>query len=452
MNNIIKQVYLNSPFFIKEIFANVEAVRRNYYRKRGQYKENSSSIDISEMLSNYNEEKQIRDFNLLLKHVKENIPYYRGNLRSNCINSLEEITLLPLIDKSRMRENIKDFVNEELLSTFWKGTTSGSTGTPFFYYRDKKSLQFHYALYDKLCAYFSEGEFKRKARISGVNILKVEHKKPPYWYFIKLFNQLQCSTYHINAVTYRDYINAFKKYNIEWGSGYASAWLHLAENVLNDKQLIMPKLSTIVTDSEGLSNEQKFKIETAFNCSVYQTYGLSEVGTIAVQCKNNHYHILTDACHIEIVDEDGFKVKNGKSGQIVVTDLHSYNAPFIRYLTGDTGIMGNNDCGCGWNGPYISELCGRVEDYILTLDGTKVKRLGHIAKPAKGVVGMQLIQYKPGFVEIHVQPRDDFNPESMNDVIKLSKEYLGNTTVKWKSVESLEKTKSGKIKYVIRKF
>lgn len=207
-----------------------------------------------------------------------------------------------------------------------------------------------------------------------------------------------------------------------------------------------------MTDSEGLSNQEKLVIEEAFNCSVYQTYGLSEIGMVAVQCKNNHYHIFTDRCYVETVDENGKIIDDEEVGEILVTDLYSYNAPFIRYKTGDTGILKHDDCGCGWETPYIKELYGRIEDYVVTSDGRKVRRLGHIARPARGIIGMQLIQNKPGFLNINVLPADNFEPESMNDVLKLSKDYLGDMGITWEIVDELERTDAGKVKYVIRRF
>ncbi|RPK15254.1 AMP-binding protein [Priestia endophytica] len=452
MNTILKKVYLSSPFLIKKIFANVEGIRRNYYRKKGDYKQNFNAIDTNTILTKYDQEQQVKDINSLLTHVSHKIPYYKNINTKEHINSLDEFELVPLISKNIMKKNIKEFINEEKIAEFWKGSTSGSTGTPFFYYRDKKSLQFHYALYDKICEYLSKDASARKARISGVSILSTKHKRPPFWYFINTFNQLQCSTYHINRNTYKYYLKAFQDYNVKWGSGYASAWLHLAENILDHEYEFEVRMKAIITDSEGLSNKQKSSIETAFGCSVYPTYGLSEIGTVAVQCENNHYHILSQGCYVEIVNEEGIRVKKGQEGEIVVTDLHSYNAPFIRYRTGDTGILGTNNCGCGWNTPYIKELCGRVEDYILTKDGMKVKRLGHLAKPAKGIIGMQLIQEKPGYLSIKVLPTNDFEADSMDKVLELACEYLGDTKVTWELVDELEKTKSGKIRYIIRRF
>jgi phenylacetate-CoA ligase len=52
-----------------------------------------------------------------------------------------------------------------------------------------------------------------------------------------------------------------------------------------------------------------------------------------------------------VVDEsDGTKrhARPGETGHVVVTDLHNYGAPFIRYETGDIAIASDDaPCVCG---------------------------------------------------------------------------------------------------------
>jgi phenylacetate-CoA ligase len=451
MDKILKSLYLNAPFFVKRAFANIEAIRRNLYRRSGQYYLHFNNLNMSNMLLKYNSNNQIDMMNNLLNYVELNIPFYQENLKLSSIKSLKEIEEIPMSSKWLMRENIDKFINKDMEKKLWNGKSSGSTGTPFSYYRDKNSVQYEYALYDKLYDYLSNTQNGRKARISGVSIVKADYLKPPFWYFIKIFNQLQISAYHIDANTYKFYLKALKEYKINLGTGYASSWLFLAQYMQND-QWDIPDLRVIVTDSEGFSEMDKRKIENAFKCSVYQTYGLGEVGMIAIQCKSNHYHSFSERCYIEVVDENGKRTKDGEEGEIVVTDLHSFNAPFIRYRTGDKGVLGYNDCTCGWKTPYIKELSGRTDDYVLTKEGRKIGRLGHIAKPAKGVMGMQLIQLEPGYLEIKVKPAINFEPASMIEVLKIAKEYLGDMKLSWEITENLEKTNSGKVRYVIRKF
>ena len=438
MNKLIKKTYMNSPFWLKKIFANVEGIRRNYYRRSGSYIRYYNTIQIERIFEEYNLKDQLEKFNNLLRYVKDKIPFYKEYLHFDYLNSINDIEKIPLTNKNMMKDNIEKFINNSQKNKLWKGKTSGSTGNPFSYYRDRRSMQYEYALYDKLYDYVTGDKKYNKIRISGVNIVKAECKKPPFWYFIRVYNQLQCSAYHIDSETYKFYIDAFDKYNVKLGTGYAKTWLILAQ-YMNDSNYKYNKLKGIVTDSEGLSDEEKLEVENAFNCPVYQTYGLSEVGLLAVQCKYGHYHIFSDRCYVEIVDAEDNVLKNGEEGEIVVTDLFSFDAPFVRYRTGDMGILRQGECKCGWKSPYIAKLCGRIDDYIVTKDGRKVTRLSHIAKPAKGIMGMQLIQSKPGKLVINVLPGKDFDLNSMNDVIDLAKDYLGDMDITWRKVDSLEK-------------
>lgn len=451
MNSILKKVYLNAPFVMKRAFANIEATRRNIYRRSGRYQDHYNELDVSKMLINYNRKDQVIKLNTLLTYIKEHIPFYQENLKTYNIKTLNEMENIPLTSKNIMKNDINHFIDNNMVKKLWNGTTSGSTGMPFSYFRDKNSMQFEYALYDKMYEFLVGIENFTKARLSGVNVVKANATKPPFWYFIKVYNQLQLSAYHIDENTSELYLNALRNYQVDLGTGYASSWLFLAQYT-QDMGFIPPNLKVIVTDSEGFSKEDKLKVENAFNCSVYQTYGLGEVGMVAIQCSNGHYHSFADRCIIEVIDDNGKLAKKGQEGEIVVTDLYSFNAPFIRYQTGDRGILGYSECGCGWKTTYIKELIGRIDDYVLTLSGRKIGRLSHIAKPARGVVGMQLIQYKPGYLDIKVKPANDFVSDSMNEVLKVAKEYLGDMKITWELTDELEKTRSGKVRYVIRKF
>lgn len=451
MNGIIKKVYITSPFFIKKFFANIEALRRNSYRRSGDYSKYYNHINISKTLTTYSGEKQLLNMNKLLKYVSNTVPYYMEQLDFEEIKHLGETTKIPLTNKELMKKDINSFINPKHRKKLWSGKTSGSTGVPFNYYRDKASMQFEYALYDKLYIFFAGSKKNITARMSGVNIVPVGKKNPPFWYFIKTFNQLQCSAYHIDSKSVGAYIKAFNSYNVDIGTGYANSWLYLSQFV-NEGNEKKRKLKAIITDSEGVSTSEKKEIETAFNCSVYQTYGISETGMVAVQCEKNHYHTFAERCLVEIIDGDGNNIIDGKLGEIVITDLKSYNSPFIRYRTGDLGSLGNEDCGCGWHSPYLKELSGRIDDYIITKDGRKLSGGGltHISKPAKGIIGMQLLQSTPGELMIKVLPGENFEPKSMDDVITLAKDYLGDMDLDWSVVDKLQKTTSGKTKYIIR--
>jgi len=91
MNKLIKKTYMNSPFWLKKIFANVEGIRRNYYRRSGSYIRYYNTIQIERIFEEYNLKDQLEKFNNLLRYVKDKIPFYKEYLHFDYLNSINDI-------------------------------------------------------------------------------------------------------------------------------------------------------------------------------------------------------------------------------------------------------------------------------------------------------------------------------------------------------------------------
>jgi phenylacetate-CoA ligase len=450
---LLEKVYLYSPSFIKRVFVNVEAVRRDLYRKFGDYNELLiRAIDKNELVNGLSEDELKEKLQYLLEKAQSNTRYYKDSRYKIHINKLSDLSKLPVLEKSDIRENATLLIaNNSNKKDLYEGRTSGSTGTPLDYYVDKNSVRKGKLSYEAFLNLIGCGTNERSARISGVKVLPFNKTTPPFWIYIDLYKQLQCSAFHIKDETVPLYNEAMKRYKVSYGTGYPTAWLFLAQYI--DKlHLSPPKIKAIVTDSEGISQDQQRYIEKIFDCPVYQTYGLGEVCCFSVMCKYGHYHIFSDNVYVEIIDEDNKPVEPGMEGEIIVTDLNSERYPIIRYRTGDFGVLGTKKCECGWNTTYLSKVTGRVDDYVITPDGRKIGRLSHIMKPAKGVLESQLVQTRTDELKIKVVPSSDFEVKSMETVISNAQHYLGtDIKISWEPVDVLERTTNGKIRYVIRK-
>ena len=91
----------------------------------------------------------------------------------------------------------------------------------------------------------------------------------------------------------------------------------------------------------------------AFECSKYQGYFHVAHTNVIVECDNQ----LTASF-------DGAPL-----GRLLVTHLHSYATPIIRYDIGDFGQV-ENRCRCGHDGPTISNIYGRGKHFLRHPDGT----------------------------------------------------------------------------------
>ena len=98
-------------------------------------------------------------------------------------------------------------------------------------------------------------------------------------------------------------------------------------------------------------------------------YSSEEVGMIGSECSkcSGWYRVATSNVIVEVVDRvhdiDGIR-----RGKVLVTHLHSYATPFIRYDLGDLACL-SDGCPCGYDGPVISSLHGRVSSVIKHRDG-----------------------------------------------------------------------------------
>jgi phenylacetate-coenzyme A ligase PaaK-like adenylate-forming protein len=99
-------------------------------------------------------------------------------------------------------------------------------------------------------------------------------------------------------------------------------------------------------------------------------YSAGEIGPIAYECSKNqgYFHVAHTNVIVEL-DNDVTVSFNGASlGRLLVTHLHSYATPLIRYDIGDFAHL-EKQCRCGHDGPTISNIYGRGKHFVRRPDG-----------------------------------------------------------------------------------
>jgi phenylacetate-coenzyme A ligase PaaK-like adenylate-forming protein len=116
-------------------------------------------------------------------------------------------------------------------------------------------------------------------------------------------------------------------------------------------------------------DEELVRIFSELAIPIRSAYGAGEVGPIGFECAvhSGYYHVTTSNVLVEIVDQR-HKVDGATLGKILVTHLHSYATPFIRYDLDDLGALADK-CPCGHDGPAIHALQGRVSGIVKHADG-----------------------------------------------------------------------------------
>jgi phenylacetate-CoA ligase len=137
---------------------------------------------------------------------------------------------------------------------------------------------------------------------------------------------------------------------------------------------IAPRL--IFTQGEMVTQHCRDVCSRKFNAELFETYGSVEFGTLAFECPEHFgLHMLTDNAYIEFVDEMGEQVSSGEPGEIIVTGLHNYSMPLIRYRIGDVGMPSDERCPCGRSWPIMRSIEGRINDFLTFSDGRKISWL-----------------------------------------------------------------------------
>jgi phenylacetate-CoA ligase len=133
-------------------------------------------------------------------------------------------------------------------------------------------------------------------------------------------------------------------------------------------------IEAICVHSEPMSQDERAHVAARFGCRIATNYYCNEVWAIAAECRSGALHQFPDNVVLEIVDDRGRPVPRGERGHVLVTSLHNYVQPFIRYRLGDIAAWepDTGPCDCGLDLPRLRALEGRDDDYIEYPDGRRM--------------------------------------------------------------------------------
>lgn len=134
--------------------------------------------------------------------------------------------------------------------------------------------------------------------------------------------------------------------------------------------IAFPGLSHIRTISETLPPALRDETRRVLGTEIQDCYSSREIGNIAFQCPEApHYHVV-ESVIVEILDDRGAPCPEGQAGRVVVTDLHNFATPLIRYEIGDYAEAGP-PCPCGRGLPVLRRILGRERNLVRMPDGRR---------------------------------------------------------------------------------
>jgi phenylacetate-CoA ligase len=209
----------------------------------------------------------------------------------------------------------------------------------------------------------------------------------------------------------------------------------------------LPGLREARTVSEALPDDLREEVRQILGVRLVDAYSTKELGYVALQHPElDHYLVQAEFCIVEVLREDGNPCAPGEVGKVVLTDLHSFALPLIRYDVGDFAeVAPASPCGRGL--PAIRRVLGRVRNMLVHADGRKVwplfpdRRFSEIAP----VRQYQIVQKSLDHIEARVvleQPLTTEQGAALRDAIgtALGREFRIDVI----EVEGIPRTAPGK--------
>ena len=403
-------------------------------------------------------DRQQQKLKQVLLHAENNVPYYRRIFRDYGLTAKELCTYrnfkkLPYLTKEIINENKDSIVASSVKKRdLVANSTSGSTGENLYFFQDRKCMLARQAVVWRNQAWVNCLYADKQASLWGAPFDLKRSQSIKGKLHALLAREISLSSYELSEQSMEKYEKILNKYKPKLLVSYPSPLNTFAEFLLANKKTI-PSIKSIITSAETLYEWQRSTIEKAFDCPVFDRYGCREFGNIAHECdRHEGYHINIERFFLEILNDRGEPVKDGESGEIVITDLDNYGFPFIRYKIGDIAVPSSHSCLCGRGLPMLERIEGRTFDVIKAPNGNRIAgtfwTLTLRAYP--GIKNFQVEQISINKIILRIVTDHDYSKQAEEKIIRIVQDKCGHKMViKIIYVDRIALTKSGKRKFVI---
>lgn len=435
-----------------------------YYFKSGDKRLSRLSVmeDNQYLALEKLEAMQLNRIQSIVTYAYENTAYYRKKLDDNGFNpkeltSLNDLQKIPPLTKVDIQNNSESLLSKEFnKNNLIKDASGGSTGEPTIFFKTLEYQQLRSAdqlRHDRWSGWEIGDRF---ALIWGAQRdLKASQSIREFIISRYIARIWELDAFDMNTTKMDKYVKTLQRIQPKMVLGYANALVAFSEYLIkyHPNHNIRPK--GIISSAETLTEDKRKIIEAAFKCKVLNRYGSREVGLIASECsKQKGLHINADNIYVEIV-KNGKPVRDGESGDILVTDFSNKAMPLIRYKLGDVGKLGKTPCTCQRTLPVLESVEGRSGDFFVAEDGVLVhgEYFTHLFYGEDDVKQFQMIQETLELVHLKlVSVEKNKDAAYINTFISKTKAILGpRVRVDVDFVDDIPPTVSGKLLFTISK-
>jgi phenylacetate-CoA ligase len=390
----------------------------------------------------------------LLKVAYQEVPFYRcmfdeKRVKWEDIKTAADLARIPVVTKDMLGPQYPDGTTRKTGLKTYEACSSGSTGKNFRVREDSETAG-HYRASFLLALRWAGWQIGERHMQTGMTLDRSWDRR------IK-DSILRCD--YVSAYELDDHhldlaLDVLDSKKIEHLRGYPGSLYFLAKRALQrgwDRPL-----RTLVTWGDNLFQHYRDTIQQAFGTRVFDTYGCAEGFQVAAQCGTGaNYHLHSLDVIVEFLDNDGFPVRAGEPGNIVITRLHPGPMPLIRYRVGDVGISGGEQkCSCGRGFELLASVQGRDTDVVVTPSGNRliVHFFTGLIEGFEEIDCFQVLQEVIGSIVIRVVPSRPgaITPATEDRLIRVLREHGANEIdIVIEQVKEIATAPSGKRRFVI---
>ncbi|HXN74152.1 MAG TPA: hypothetical protein VN861_16515 [Candidatus Acidoferrales bacterium] len=303
-----------------------------------------------------------------VSHAQATVPYY-ADYPGIELRNFDDLRLLPVVTREIVRENRERFLSRDVAphQRIVVGTTGTTGGNLKVAYTEKLARE-NWAFLLRQRGWAGINHRQPRVTFFGARVVPSARTSPPFWIHNLPERQILLSIFHLSTSTAADYIDCLHKHHGAVLEGFPSVLSILADFVLGRGET-MP-MRVIFTSGEPLYPAAREKIESAFQASAFDSYGMTEYCGLIQQCEKGEMHLAPEYGFLEILDEKNDPVTGDEEGYFIWTGFLNRAMPLVRYRIGDRGRwkLGPR-CLCGRSFPRVTPTITRESEILHCADG-----------------------------------------------------------------------------------
>lgn len=326
-------------------------------------------------------QNQLRQLALIIDHAHCTVPFYRERLhaagyRSGQVVTLEWLRALPLLTRRNIQDAGPALHSAAVPPQFGavhENRTSGATGQPVQVLRTALDGLLWQANTLRDHAWHQRDQ---SLKLAAIRALAPGIADPPQGVIapswgaaseaVRTTGPSALLTLSADVAAQAAWLRQHAPgYLLTYPSNLAALLAHFAQTGER-----LPGLRAVLTVGETVAPALRAACRDTLCVNIEDVYSSQELGYIALQCPvSGQYHVMAESVLVEVLDAAGKPCAPGGTGRLVISSLHNYAMPLIRYELRDYAMVGE-PCACGRTLPTLARIAGRLRNMVRLPDGT----------------------------------------------------------------------------------